>query len=316
MKKNLLVLAAGMGSRYGGLKQMDPVGPSGEFILDYSVYDALRAGFDSVVFVIRKDIEDDFRKFVGQRWERCTDVQYAFQSLSDIPAGFVPPEGRMKPWGTGQAVLAARTFLSHPFAVVNADDFYGAESYRTLADFFEADARNGAEQKFGAPGIDASKAYAMVAYELAKTLSEYGTVSRGVCEVDGDGFLVSMVEHTAIGREADGLIYSEDNVLAETTPVSMNFFGFRPSFVEALAEEFPRFLRNRGGEFKSEFLMPTMAGKMVAEKCATIKVFRSASEWFGVTNREDRPFIVSRLAELAQQGRYPSSLFPPLPTNH
>jgi len=296
MKKRLVVLAAGMGSRYGGLKQMDPIGPSGEFILDYSVYDAVLAGFEEVVFVIRRDLEQDFRRIVGDRWQRRIPVHYAFQELTDLPSGFAVPPGRTKPWGTGHAVLAARDVLDGPFAVVNADDFYGRDAVASLAGFLERTA-------------DTAGAYAMVAYDLGKTLSEHGSVARGVCTVDPQGKLARIVERTAIARDPDGIIRTEGAALAEETPVSLNLFGFKPDFLEHLDLGFAEFLRASGNEQKSEYFMPTVVGNLIALDKASVKVLRTDAEWFGVTNAADRPGVVARFAALAQSGVYPRNLF-------
>jgi len=296
--KQLVILAAGIGSRYGGLKQMDPVGPAGEFILDYSVHDALRSGFNEVIFVIRRDIEADFRRIVGRRWEERTAVQYAFQELDDLPHGFAPPPGRTKPWGTGHALLAAREIIRGSFAIVNADDFYGHSGYALLADFLDRTA-------------DEPRAYAMAAYEVGRTLSEYGSVSRGVCEVDSRGRLTHLEEHTAIAREADGSIRSRGQVLAPDTPVSMNLFGFKRSFVDALAEGFGSFLAAAGQELKSEYFVPSVVSDLVTSGRATLDVLRCDAEWFGVTNAADRPLVVARLVALAAAGRYPADLFAP-----
>jgi NDP-sugar pyrophosphorylase family protein len=296
MQKHLVVLAAGMGSRYGGLKQMDPVGPSGEFILDYSVYDALLAGFSDIVFVIRHDLEADFRRIVGRRWESRADVRYAFQELGDLPDGFTPPPGRTKPWGTGHAVLAARELLDSPFAVVNADDFYGRDAFATLAGFLDRTAADPA-------------AYAMVAYEVGRTLSEHGSVSRGVCDVDARGRLTRIEERTAIARGADGVIRAGELVLPPDTPVSLNLFGFKPSFLGHLATGFRSFLAVAGKEPKSEYFMPTVVGDLITRRLATVDVLRTPADWFGVTNAADRPGVVARFAELAASDAYPPALF-------
>ncbi len=294
--KQLVILAAGIGSRYGGLKQMDPVGPAGEFILDYSIHDALRSGFNEVVFVIRRDIEADFRRIVGQRWEERTAVQYAFQELNDLPDGFAPPPERTKPWGTGHALLAARRIIKGSFAIVNADDFYGHSGFALLAEFLDRTATE-------------PDAYAMAAYEVGRTLSEHGSVSRGVCEVDSRGRLTRLEEHTAIALEADGTIRSRGQVLAPDTPVSMNLFGFKRSFVDALAEGFSSFLANQGQDLKSEYFVPSVVSDLVTSGRATLDVLRCDAEWFGVTNAADRPLVVARLAALAAGGSYPPDLF-------
>lgn len=284
--KRLVILAAGMGSRYGGLKQMDPIGPHGEFLLDYSIRDALAAGFNEVVFVIRHDLEADFRRIVGDRWEaRGVPVHYAFQELGDLPDGFAPPEGRTKPWGTGHALLAARPWLDVPFAVVNADDYYDAPAFRAIADYLDAPA-----------GPDD---YAMVAYPVAGTLSTGGSVSRGVCKTDAEGFLTHIEERLKIERCPDGVIRDGDLALADDTPVSMNLFGFRPSYADALQEAFVEFLRARGTELKSEFYITLPLQSLIDAGRVRLKVLRANARWFGVTNRSDRPGVQAALAEVA-----------------
>ena len=284
--KRLVILAAGMGSRYGGLKQMDPIGPHGEFLLDYSIRDALAAGFNEVVFVIRHDLEADFRRIVGDRWEaRGVPVHYAFQELGDLPDGFAPPEGRTKPWGTGHALLAARPWLDVPFAVVNADDYYDAPAFCAIADYLDTPA--GADD------------YAMVAYPVAGTLSTGGSVSRGVCKTDAEGFLTHIEERLKIERCPDGVIRDGDLALADDTPVSMNLFGFRPSYADALQEAFVEFLRARGTELKSEFYITLPLQSLIDAGRVRLKVLRANARWFGVTNRSDRPGVQAALAEVA-----------------
>ncbi len=285
MEKTLLVLAAGMGSRYGGLKQMDPIGPSGEFIPDYSVHDALAAGFPRVVFVIRRDIEADFRRIVGGRWEARADVSYAFQSLDDLPAPFAVPEGRTKPWGTAHAILAARDLVRGPFAAVNADDYYGPEAFRLAAEHLDATAGD-------------ERAYCMVAYRLDRTLSPNGTVSRGVCTVSPDGMLVRIVERLALARAADGTIRDGDDAFPGDAPVSMNMWGFKRRYIDLLAESFPRFLAEKGSLPKSEFQMPTEVDRLLRSGEATVRVLRTSARWYGVTSRDDRPEVAAFLATL------------------
>lgn len=282
---DLLVLAAGMGSRYGGLKQMDPVGPNGEFILDYSVRFAKEAGFDRVVFVIRKDIEKDFKEIVGSHWEGKFNVAYAIQDLSDLPEGFSVPEGRTKPWGTAHAVLAARNVISDTFVVVNADDFYGAEGFKLAYDYLK--------QTENEPNT-----FCMVAYELSKTLSKYGGVSRGVCEIDDESFLTKITERLALQREADGIIRDSGEAFADNTPVSMNLFGFKRSYMDALIARFPEFLKQSEGNPKAEYQMPTELGTMLKAGAAKVKLLRTTSEWFGVTSREDRAEVVEKLKNI------------------
>ncbi len=301
MKLTLLVLAAGMGSRYGGLKQLDQVGPSGETVMDYSVFDAMRAGFNRVVFVIRRDIEEDFKKATGSRYADKIEVEYAFQNSDDLPAGFTVPEGRTKPWGTGQAVYAARKLLTGPFAVINADDFYGADSYRKLADYLRSTADTGKIK-----GCIAS-------FVLSNTLSENGSVSRGICSSDDKGNLSKVVENTKIFRR-DGQIVSvqEDGselIFTGDEPVSMNSWGFMPEIIEELERLFIDFLKARGTELKSEFYLPGVVDTLIREGRAEIKMLYSHDSWFGITYREDKPFVQAALRELVAKGTYPEKLF-------
>jgi dTDP-glucose pyrophosphorylase len=289
----LLVLAAGMGSRYGGLKQLDPVGPRGETLLDYSVHDAMRAGFDRVVFLIRRDIEKDFRAMVGARYDGKISVGYAFQQLDDLPAGFTPPAGRTKPWGTAHAVWCAREVITAPFVAINADDFYGAESFRRLGEFLSA--------------VDPSAqpaTFAMAGYRLDKTLSEHGTVARGICEVGADHLLRGVEEVTDLARRADGEIAAGARTFAPDTPVSMNFWGFTPQVFPLLGEKLKGFLAAQAASEKAEFYIPSAVAEMIASGEATVRVIPTASDWFGVTYREDRPRVVESIARLAASGAY------------
>jgi NDP-sugar pyrophosphorylase family protein len=279
---DLLVLAAGMGSRYGGLKQMDPVGPNGEFILDYSVRFAKEAGFDRVVFVIRKDIEKDFKEIVGSHWEDKFSVAYAIQDLSDLPEGFTLPDGRTKPWGTAHAVYAARNVVADTFVVVNADDFYGAEGFKLAYQYLK--------ETESEPNT-----YCMVAYELSKTLSKYSGVSRGICEIDENSFLTKVTERLALRREDDGVIRDEGDAFADDTPVSMNLFGFKRSYMDALIARFPAFLKRSEGNPKAEYQMPTELSALLAAGDAKVKLLRTTSEWFGIASREDRDEVVEKL---------------------
>ncbi len=286
---SLLVLAAGMGSRYGGLKQLDPVGPSGETILDYSVFDALRAGFGRVVFVIRRDFEEQFRQQIGARYETQVPVDYAFQSLHDLPAGVQLPEGRTKPWGTGHAVWCAREVVPGNFAVINADDFLGRDAFVQLVAFFTA------------PDAD----HAMVGYRLGNTLSEQGSVSRGVCQVDAQDRLTEVVEHTGIER-ADvglGLKYSGREI------VSMNCWAFQPPMWAALECQWNAFIDDRLDEEKSEFYLPAAVSAEIAAGHLSVRVRASTAHWIGVTYREDKPIVQAALTRLAAAGEYPASLF-------
>lgn len=301
VKPTLLVLAAGMGSRYGSLKQMDGVGPNREAIIDYSIYDAIRAGFGKVVFVIRESFGPEFREvFSPERFGGRIEVEFVYQELDRLPEGFTVPEGREKPWGTNHALMMAAPVIREPFAVINADDFYGADAYRVIGDYLS---------KLGESKND----YCMVAYELSKTLSENGTVSRGVCTVSADGMLESMVERTQIERIADGRIVfhdgGADEELAEDTPVSMNLFGFTPDYFAHAEDYFRTFLQEHGRELKSECYMPSVVNKLIHEGTATLRVLRSSAQWFGVTYKADREPLVKRIHELIASGAYPENLW-------
>ncbi len=292
MTLTLVVLAAGMGSRYGGLKQIDPMGPGGETVLDYTVYDAVRAGFGRVLFIIRRDFADAFKASVGGRFEGKIQVDYAYQQLDMLPEGFEVPEGREKPWGTGHAVWCAREQLHGPFAVVNADDFYGAKSLKALADFLRAEAG-------GVP------TYAMVGFPLGNTLSENGAVSRGVCAVGADGFLKDIEEHTGIlaGEVGAGKRYAPE------TPVSMNCWGFDArEFLPQLDQAWREFVAARGKEPKAEFYLPAAVNSLVQTSAARVKVLPTTDNWFGVTYREDKPHVQAALAALVAEGVYPTPL--------
>ena len=301
-KPTLLVLAAGMGSRYGGLKQLDPMGPNGETLLDYSVFDALRGGFGSVTFVIRRDFEEIFRNQIGKRYEGRTEVRYVFQQLDMLPDGFSVPEGREKPWGTTHAIWCARDAVKEPFAAINADDYYGSEAYATLAKFL------------GEAPVDSQPAsFAMVGYKLSNTLSEHGTVSRGVCKAGPDGLLEHIVEATKIEKipgggqqvEPDGSV----TLFTGEEPVSMNFWGFMPSIFPMLEEELVGFLGENANSPKAESLIPNTVGRLIEKKLATLKVLTSDSTWFGVTYREDKPIVMESLRKLIAAGAYPEKLW-------
>lgn len=301
MKPTLLVLAAGMGSRYGSLKQMDGVGPHNEAILDYSVYDAIRAGFGKVVFVIRHSFEKEFREvFSAARFGGRIEVEFVFQELDSLPAGLTLPEGRIKPWGTNHAVMMASGVIREPFAVINADDFYGAEAFRTMGDYLLELA--GSRDR-----------YCMVAYDLEKTLSENGTVSRGVCTVDAAGNLASMVERTQIERLSDGRIVfhdgGADEELAADTPVSMNLFGFTPDYFAHSEAFFPAWFEANSGNLKAECYMPTVVNHLIASGTSTLRVLRSAAQWHGVTYKEDKPALMSAIRAMIAAGRYPENLW-------
>ena len=297
----LVVLAAGMGSRYGGLKQLDALGPNGESVMDYSVFDAIRAGFDRVVFIIRRDFEEDFKKHIGSRYDSLIKVDYAFQALDDLPGNFEVPEGRVKPWGTGHAVYSARELLTGPFAVINADDFYGADCYKKLAGFLK-NCKSGDKI-----------AGCIVTFILENTLSENGSVSRGICTIGEDGCLKKVVENTAISRKADGKIISDiDGKEVELTgfePISMNAWGFSSAIVPELTSLFEEFLASRGSEMKSEFYLPGAVDRLINDGKADITALSSSDSWFGVTYQEDKPFVQKAIKELIADGKYPESLF-------
>ncbi len=300
MKPTLLVLAAGMGSRYGGLKQIDPMGPSGETILDYSVFDAIRAGFGKVVFIIRPDFEQDFRERIAAKFADKIEVGFAFQTLDRLPQGFTVPAGREKPWGTTHAILCARDAVHTPFAVINADDFYGRDSYATLGQYLA--------------GLQNSElTYAMVGFTLKNTLSDHGTVARGVCQADGQGLLTDIQELTKIAKTATGAENrTEDGVvtlLNGEEPVSMNMWGFTPSIFPLLEKDFSTFLQTKGQELKSESYIPIAVGNLVKSQQATCRILRTTAAWFGVTYREDKAMVQASILEQVRQGNYPTSLW-------
>lgn len=300
MKPTLVVLAAGMGSRYGGLKQVDPVGPSGEAILDYSVFDAVRAGFGKVVFIIRKDFEAEFKEKVGKKYEGLVSVDYCYQDLNDLPAPYTFPEGRTKPWGTAHATRAARNVVKEPFAVINADDFYGRDAMAQLGKFLSA--------------VDpTSLHFAMVGYRLDLTLSENGSVARGICDVAADGTLKGVTEMTKLVKAGDTAENREDEANPVKVPldarVSMNCWGFTPQLFTELEARFVKFLAERGKEMKSEWYIPFVVDELIKEGKADCKVLPTDSSWFGVTYREDKPFVTGEIAKLVAAGEYPSKLF-------
>lgn len=299
MKPTLFVLAAGMGSRYGGLKQIDGLGPNGETIMDYSVFDALRAGFGKIVFVIRKDFEEDFRRVVLSKYADKVPCEVCFQSVDKVPSGYSYNPERTKPWGTNHAVLMAKDIIKEPFAVINADDFYGKESFQILADYLKS--------------IEGTTGnYAMVGYRVANTLSENGSVSRGVCATDENGYLTDVVERTKIENIGGNIVFTEDGqdtVLAPNTPVSMNMWGFTPEYFEFADVAFKEFLTNYGNELKKEFYIPTVVNDLIRAGKATCKVLDTPSKWFGVTYAEDRPQVVMKINNLVHEGVYPEKLF-------
>ncbi len=302
MGLSLVILAAGMGSRYGGLKQLDQMGPSGETVMDYSVFDAMRAGFDRVVFVIRKDFEDEFKRVIAQRYAGKINMEFAFQDLNDLPGNFTAPADRVKPWGTGHAVYAARDLLNEPFAVINADDFYGRDSYAQLANYLKN------------PPAGNKVRGCIAAFQLSNTLSENGSVSRGICSDDGCGHLSKVVENTKIYRREDGQIVSKmddgsEMPLSGNEPASMNSWGFMPEIVGELEKLFCGFLEKSGTELKSEFYLPFVVDSLINSGKAEITMLHSRDSWFGVTYQEDRPMVQQALQNLVASGAYPEKLF-------
>ena len=305
MKKPvLIVMAAGMGSRYGGLKQIDPVGPNGEVILDYSVYDAKRAGFEEVVFIIKHAIEKDFKEVVGARLEKQLKVHYAFHELDDLPEGYAVPEGRIKPWGTSHAIRAARDIVDGPFAVINADDYYGPEAFQVVYDYLTS------------TQDDEKYRYAMVGYFVKNTVTDAGTVARGVCEYDENGYLTTVVERTKIEKVGGNARFTEDDGaswtdLAGDTLVSMNFWGFSRSMIDEIDSRLPAFLDKamETNPMKGEYLLPGTVNELLGEGKATVKVLYSRDKWYGVTYKEDRPGVVAALQSKHDEGLYPTPMW-------
>ena len=288
----LLVMAAGMGSRYGGLKQLDPVGPNGETIIDYSVYDAVRSGFNKVVFIIRREFEKEFKSQITNKYEGSIKVEFAFQELNALPNNFNCPEGRIKPWGTGQAILTAAGLINEPFVAINGDDFYGRDSYGVIADYYKSE----------------GDSFSMVAFQLGNTLSDFGGVSRGLCAVE-NGLLSTVVETHNIKRSAEGVTSDEDISLDGTEPVSMNVWGFTPDLFDHLKSMFHDFLERDGKEMKSEFLIPSVVNNLIHANTKHVKVLRTDSSWFGVTYKEDKPYVVKQIQALIDNEEYPNKLF-------
>lgn len=305
MKKTaLIVMAAGIGSRYGaGIKQLAKIGPSGEIIMDYSVHDALAAGFDKLVFVIRKDIEAEFRDIIGKRIEKIADVEYAFQELDALPSGYTLPDGRTKPWGTAHALMQARKYVDCPFAVINADDFYGKEGYQLLHDFLTEDRAEGKMLEM-----------CMAGYHLTNTLSKHGSVNRGICKVSKEGYLESIEEIFEIKREEDGILRGLNQgkdtiVLAEDAIASMNMFGLPEEFLDIVTENFPAWLDQYGKEMKSEYLLPREINNLMREGRGRVKVLPDHDKWFGVTYHEDKALAEEALRECIAAGLYPEKLY-------
>lgn len=302
-KTTLVIMAAGIGSRYGGgIKQLEQVGPSGEIIMDYSIHDAIRAGFNKIVFIIRHDLEKDFKEIIGNRIAEKIEVDYVYQEVDSLPEGFEKPEGRIKPWGTGQAILCCQGVVKEPFAVINADDFYGREAFEKVHTFLST-----------ADLTDPNYRFCMAGFVLGNTLSEHGAVTRGVCQVTEDG-LLSFIEETfslkkkgtvAVGKDSSG----KEIPLDLGTPVSMNMWGFTPNFLGILEDEFLVFLKTLGEDpLKTEFLLPNVVGRMVTEGRAVIRVLHTNDKWFGVTYQEDKQAVVAAIQKLVEEGRYPKSI--------
>ncbi len=304
-KPVLVVMAAGMGSRYGGLKQIDPVGCKGEAILDYSLFDAKQAGFETVVIIIKEAIREEFMATVGKRLEKCPlEVRYAYQEPWKLPEGYTVPEGRVKPWGTGHAVLCAREAIDGaPFAVINADDFYGKSAYKTVFDWL-CQAQDAQLQE-----------YSMVGYRLDKTVTDHGSVARGVCSVDDKGYLAQIDERLRIEKREDGIAFTEDGEnwveLAPETPVSMNLWGFTPGFLDELEKGFPNFLDTtaQANPMKGEYLLPTIVSGMLKAGTAKVTVLSSPDKWYGVTYAADKPLVQAAIREMTEAGKYPEGLW-------
>lgn len=300
MKPTLFVLAAGMGSRYGGLKQLDGVGPNGETIMDYSIFDAVNAGFGKLVFVIRQSFEEDFKKKIVEKYEKKIPVELVFQELDKLPQGFTLPPERIKPWGTNHAVMMGKDVIREPFAVINADDFYGRESFKILADYLKT--------------LEKTKnKYCMIGYRVGNTLSESGTVARGVCEIDKEGNLTGVVERTQVKR-IDGIVsYRDENenwiAIDDNTPVSMNMWGFTPDYFNHSDDYFVHFLEENAENIKAEYFIPLLVNNLIVNGVSSVKVLDTPSKWFGVTYAEDRPGVVMKLRQLADDGVYPSPLW-------
>lgn len=304
-KPVLVVMAAGMGSRYGGLKQIDPVGNHGQLIIDYSIFDARRAGFETVVFIIKHEIEEPFKEAIGNRLSKVMNVKYAYQQLDNLPAGYSVPEGRTKPWGTSHAILSAKDVIDGPFAVINADDYYGAEAFEVIYNYL-----------LNNPDRDGKYEYAMVGYLLENTVTENGHVARGICVANADGYLDSVTERTHIEKTATGAKYTEDDgktwtELAGDTIVSMNLWGFTESFLSETQARFAAFLDDalKTNPLKGEYFLPSVVSQLIAEDKAQVKVLHSRDKWYGVTYKEDKPVVEQAIADMTARGVYPDNLW-------
>ncbi len=288
----LLIMAAGMGSRYGGLKQLDSVGPYGETIIDYSVYDAIRAGFNKVVFVIREEFHKEFRSSITDKYAGKVQVEFAFQELDNLPNGFFCPVGREKPWGTGHAILTTKDLIQEPFVAINGDDFYGLESFKVVAEYYQ----NGAAD------------FSMVAFQLDNTLSDFGSVTRGLCTLDGDK-LDTVIETDGLQMSSDGMKSDREIVLNGKEPVSMNVWGFTPDLFFYLESMFIEFLEKEGKELKSEYLIPSVVNTLIQSGQKSVQTLHSSAKWFGVTYKEDKPYVIEQIRKLIDNGNYPKKLF-------
>ena len=288
----LLIMAAGMGSRYGGLKQLDSVGPNGETIIDYSVYDAIRAGFNKVVFVIRKEFYKEFRSLITDKYSGEVQVEFAFQELDNLPNGFFCPVGREKPWGTGHAILTTKDLIQEPFVAINGDDFYGLESFKVVAEYY---------QKGGSD-------FSMVAFQLDNTLSDFGSVTRGLCTLNGDK-LDTVIETDGLQMSSDGMKSDRKIVLSGKEPVSMNVWGFTPDLFFYLESMFIEFLEKEGKELKSEYLIPSVVNTLIQSGQKSVQTLHSSAKWFGVTYKEDKPYVTEQIKKLIDNGNYPKKLF-------
>jgi dTDP-glucose pyrophosphorylase len=289
---SLLIMAAGMGSRYGGLKQLDQVGPNGETIIDYSVYDAIKAGFTKIVFIIRDDFKSQFKSQITNKYLDLIDLEFAYQDINYLPSGFSPPNNREKPWGTGHAILSAKTYINEPFVVINGDDFYGRESFKTIADYYQTEENH----------------FSMVTFRLENTLSIFGGVTRGLCTII-DEKLNTVVETSNLEKNNNGVSSDNGELLKGDEPVSMNMWGFTPILFDYLEEKFINFLKEEGSELKSEYLIPSVINDLIQAGDESVHILNSSESWFGVTYKEDKPYVVGEIQKLIEKGVYPKKLF-------
>ena len=289
---SLLIMAAGMGSRYGGSKQLDQVGPNGETIIDYSVYDAIKAGFTKIVFIIRDDFESQFKSQITNKYLDLIDLEFAYQDINYLPSGFSPPNNREKPWGTGHAILSAKTYINEPFVVINGDDFYGRESFKTIADYYQTEENH----------------FSMVTFRLENTLSIFGGVTRGLCTII-DEKLNTVVETSNLEKNNNGVSSDNGELLKGDEPVSMNMWGFTPILFDYLEEKFINFLKEEGSELKSEYLIPSVINDLIQAGDESVHILNSSESWFGVTYKEDKPYVVGEIQKLIEKGVYPKKLF-------